>query len=30
MAWKPVFRADIGMETGFHVAVGQNVDWNNL
>ena len=23
-------RADIGMETGFHAAVGQNAGWNNL
>ena len=29
-AWKPVFRADISVETGFHAGVGQDVDWNHL
>ena len=29
--WKLVFRADIGMETGFHAAaLGRNADWNHL
>ena len=28
--WKLVFRADVGVETGFHAGVDQNTDWNNL
>ena len=27
--WKPVFRADISMETGFHASIGRNANWNN-
>ena len=29
-AWKPVFRADISVEIGFHAGVGQNANWNNV
>ena len=24
------FRADAGMETGFHAGIGQNTNWNHL
>ena len=27
-AWKPFFRADVGVETGFHAGVSRNADWN--
>ena len=30
MAWKPIFRADVSVETSFHAGVGRNADWNNL
>ena len=29
-AWKPVSRAEVGMETGFHADVGRNADGNNV
>ena len=25
-----VFRADVGLETGFHAGIGRNADRNNL
>ena len=29
-ACKPVSRAEVGIETGFHAGVGRNADGNNL
>ena len=30
LAWKPVSRADVSMETGFHAGIGLNAEWKNL
>ena len=30
LAWKPVSRAEVGIETGFHAGISQNADGKKL